>query len=59
MKKKAKAKEEYYRATQESVNDDYESCSDNIDLDLKVSIYVSLEHQYMYEEAMRHQRLDS
>ena len=41
-------------ATQEPVYDDYEGRSDEIDLDLTSSILVSMEHQYMCNEAMRH-----
>ena len=41
------------------VYDEYESRDNDINPDLRAGIRTSLEHQYMYEETMRHQRLDS
>ena len=40
---------------QKPVYDDYKGRGDKIDPDLRASIRATLEHQYMYEEAMRHQ----
>ncbi|RZR85153.1 hypothetical protein BHM03_00012103 [Ensete ventricosum] len=45
MKKKAVVEEEYCRATQEPVYDEYEGHDDEIDTDLKAGIHASLEHQ--------------
>ena len=59
LKIKARVEEEYYRATQKPVYDQYEGCDDEVDLDLIVGIRALLEHQYMVDEAMRHRRPDS
>ena len=57
--KKKRAKEEYCMATQEPVYDYYEGHNDEIDPNLIASIPVSLEHQHMYNEAIRHRHPNS
>uniref|UniRef100_A0A804K7A4 DUF659 domain-containing protein n=1 Tax=Musa acuminata subsp. malaccensis TaxID=214687 RepID=A0A804K7A4_MUSAM len=59
LKKKARVEEEYHRATQEPVYDQYEGCGDEVDPDLTTRIRASLEHQHTVDEAMRHRRPDS
>ena len=50
IKKKARAEEEYCRATHQLVYDDYESRDNKINSELIASIRALLEHQYMYDE---------
>ncbi|CAL9776201.1 unnamed protein product, partial [Musa acuminata subsp. burmannicoides] len=59
MKKKARAEEEYHRATPEPVYDEYVGCGDEIEPNLITGIRASLEHQYIYEETIRHRQPDS
>nr|XP_018686484.1 PREDICTED: uncharacterized protein LOC103994246 [Musa acuminata subsp. malaccensis]XP_018686485.1 PREDICTED: uncharacterized protein LOC103994246 [Musa acuminata subsp. malaccensis]XP_018686486.1 PREDICTED: uncharacterized protein LOC103994246 [Musa acuminata subsp. malaccensis]XP_018686487.1 PREDICTED: uncharacterized protein LOC103994246 [Musa acuminata subsp. malaccensis] len=59
MKKKARAKEEYHKATSEPVYDEYVGCGDEIEPDLITGIRASLEHQYIYEETIRHRQPNS